>query len=176
MRHTMTRIISLILLGSLTAGCNKPPSASTAAAKGEEEPARQTFVALQAALKAKDADQLWAMLDTESQADAERAAKAVQEAYTKATPDAKAALTWEARRSCSRSTFTIASRRIPRRKRKRMSRARSTSSGPKSSRPPPTSPSDRHSRRCSVDSPLHLDSSSRLITPSARQSPGTSPP
>src|SRR5205823_652580 len=90
MRHTMTRIISLILLGSLTAGCNKPPSASTAAAKGEEEPARQTFVALQAALKAKDADQLWAMLDTESQADAERAAKVVQEAYTKATPDAKA--------------------------------------------------------------------------------------
>jgi hypothetical protein len=88
MRHTATRIISLILLSSLVAGCAKP--AASTAAKGEDESVRQTFTALQAALKGKDADQVWDLLDTESQADAERAAKAVQEAYTKASPEAKA--------------------------------------------------------------------------------------
>jgi hypothetical protein len=87
MRHSATRIIHLILLGSLAAGCTKP--AASNAPKGEDEPVRQTFAALQAALKAKDADKLWALLDSESQADAERAAKAVQEAYTKAPPEAK---------------------------------------------------------------------------------------
>jgi hypothetical protein len=88
MRHA-TRIIGFVVLGTMAGGCAKP-SVSAPAPKGEEEPARQAFVALQTALKAKDADKLWALLDTDSQADAERAAKAVQEAYTKAPADAKA--------------------------------------------------------------------------------------
>jgi len=49
----------------------------------QEGPVRQTFAALQAALKARDADKVWKLLDSESQADAERAAKAVQATYAK---------------------------------------------------------------------------------------------
>jgi len=77
------------MFGTFAVGCAKP-SASTPAAKGDEEQVRQVFVSLQEALKAKEADKLWAMLDTESQSDADRAAKSVQDAYTKATPEAKA--------------------------------------------------------------------------------------
>jgi hypothetical protein len=62
-------------------GCAKTASRP---ALGEEDPVRQTFAALQAALKARDADKVYALLDRESKADAERAAKAVQAAYAKA--------------------------------------------------------------------------------------------
>src|SRR5260370_1887651 len=65
-------------------GCSKttdlPPNS-------EEGRVREAFTALQSSLKARDADQLWKLLDSESQADAERAAQAVQAAYAKA--DAK---------------------------------------------------------------------------------------
>jgi predicted nucleic acid-binding Zn-ribbon protein len=65
-------------------GCSKT---TDAAPSGDESRVRETFTALQAAMKARDADKLWKLLDSESQADAERAAKAVQAAYAKA--DAK---------------------------------------------------------------------------------------
>jgi hypothetical protein len=65
-------------------GCSKttdlPPNS-------EEGRVREAFTALQSSLKARDADKLWKLLDSESQADAERAAQAVQAAYAKA--DAK---------------------------------------------------------------------------------------
>jgi hypothetical protein len=69
---------------SCLAGCSRPAE-NAAPAKGEDE-ARATFVAFQQALKAKDADKLWSLLDTDSQADAERKAKAVRDAYAKANP------------------------------------------------------------------------------------------
>lgn len=62
-------------------GCSKTTEVSPA---NEEGRVRETFTALQAALKARDADKLWQLLDSESQADAERAAKTVQATYTKA--------------------------------------------------------------------------------------------
>jgi hypothetical protein len=40
-------------------------------------------------LKAKDGEKLFALLDSDSQADAERAAQAVKDAYAKATPAEK---------------------------------------------------------------------------------------
>jgi hypothetical protein len=67
-------------------GCAKTTDLSSGR---EEPPVRETFAALQAALKDRDADKLWKLLDSESQADAERAAKAIQAAYTKADANEK---------------------------------------------------------------------------------------
>src|SRR4051812_1651402 len=70
------------------AGCTNP--ATTRSAATEEGPVRETFAAFQEALKARDADKLWGLLDGDSRADAERAAKAVQAAYAKASAEEKA--------------------------------------------------------------------------------------
>jgi hypothetical protein len=70
------------------AGCAKP--AATRSAATEEGPVRETFAAFQAALKTRDADKLWGLLDGDSRADAERAAQAVQAAYARASADEKA--------------------------------------------------------------------------------------
>jgi hypothetical protein len=56
----------------------------------DEVQAKGTFLALQKALKAKDADKIWELLDTDSQADAERVAKALKAAYAKADAKGKA--------------------------------------------------------------------------------------
>lgn len=45
---------------------------------------KQVFASFQAGLMAKDADKLWSLLDEDSQADAEREAKAIRDAYAKA--------------------------------------------------------------------------------------------
>src|SRR5262249_1869299 len=50
---------------------------------------RKTFAELQAAVKAKDADKLWALLSTKSREDAERVAKTVREAYAKSDASEK---------------------------------------------------------------------------------------
>jgi hypothetical protein len=50
---------------------------------GEDE-VRQAFGSLQKAIKARDPEMIWAIIDGESQADANRAAKAVQSAFSKA--------------------------------------------------------------------------------------------
>jgi hypothetical protein len=78
--------LSVIALG-LVVGCSGGPQ--TAQGKGEDQ-VRESFTALQAALKAKDADKIWALLDAESQADAERAAQGIKAAYEKASADEKA--------------------------------------------------------------------------------------
>jgi hypothetical protein len=49
---------------------------------GEDE-VRQAFVGLQKAIKARDAEKIWELMDSDSQVDAERAAKAVKTAYAK---------------------------------------------------------------------------------------------
>jgi hypothetical protein len=69
------------------AGCNQP--AGSPRPKGEEE-VRQTFTALQRALEGKDADKVWALLDEDSQADAEREARGIRDAYAKAAPAERA--------------------------------------------------------------------------------------
>src|SRR5262249_31087832 len=45
---------------------------------------RQAFTALQKAIKARDAEAIWKLADSDSQSDAERAAKAVKAAFGKA--------------------------------------------------------------------------------------------
>ena len=49
-----------------------------------EDDVRQAFGSLQKAIKARDPEMIWAIIDGESQADANRAAKAVQAAFGKA--------------------------------------------------------------------------------------------
>jgi hypothetical protein len=85
MTHSLARILTLMPLLALLAGCAGTDNKPAAANKAEDE-VRQAFTALQEALKAKDSDKLLALLDDDSQADAERAAKAVREAYAKAAP------------------------------------------------------------------------------------------
>src|SRR6516225_145167 len=48
-----------------------------------EEQVKEAFKALQMAIKGKDADKIWNLLDKDSQSDAEREAKAAKEVYGK---------------------------------------------------------------------------------------------
>ena len=50
---------------------------------------REQFAELQSALKNRDTDKLWTLLDSKSRADAERAAKDIQTAHAKATTEEK---------------------------------------------------------------------------------------
>jgi hypothetical protein len=83
-----------LLVVAFAAGCNNsptgqtPPSGPTPAA--EEAAVREQFAALQAAVKARDADRLWGLLSSKSQADAERAATAARSAYDQAGAEEKA--------------------------------------------------------------------------------------
>lgn len=77
-------IYVLIAFATGLAGC---PADS--AKKGDEE-VRQAWTALQSAVKAKDPDKLWELLDKDSQSDAERQAKAAQETYSKLADKDKA--------------------------------------------------------------------------------------
>jgi hypothetical protein len=56
----------------------------------EEAAVRGQFAELQSALKNRDTDKLWTLLDSKSQAEAGRAAKDVQAAHDKAAADEKA--------------------------------------------------------------------------------------
>jgi len=65
------------------------PHDTQAQGKGEDE-VKQAFGQLQAALKAKDAAKIWALLDSDTQTDAEKAAKKVKAVYKKANDTEKA--------------------------------------------------------------------------------------
>ena len=77
-----------LLLVVFAAGCSSKPAGPPAA--DEEGAVRARFAELQSAVKDRDADKLWLLLDTRSQGDAERSAKAIQAAYAKAAPEEKA--------------------------------------------------------------------------------------
>jgi hypothetical protein len=72
-------LVALLLLAGC-AGGGKPEGGPNK----DEAPVREAFTALQEAIKAKDADKIWALLDEDSQADAERAARDVRDSYAKA--------------------------------------------------------------------------------------------
>jgi hypothetical protein len=75
-------------LVALLAGCSDGDKAPPD--RKEEEQVRQTFAALQKALKDRDADKIWSLLDEDCRADAEAAAKSIRDAYAKATPAERA--------------------------------------------------------------------------------------
>ncbi len=84
---TPPRLALVLYVLCLTVGCSGERPGPTG--KGEEQ-VKEAFTALQAALKDRDADRLWALLDEESQSDAERAAKTEKATYEKADPEEKA--------------------------------------------------------------------------------------
>jgi hypothetical protein len=78
---------------TLVLGCSKAPEKAPDSSPAEEEATvRAQFAAVQGALKNGDPDKLWMLLHSKSQADAERAAKAVRATYAKAGPQDKAEL------------------------------------------------------------------------------------
>jgi hypothetical protein len=87
--HRTLGIWAAATILSCLAGCSRPTDNAAPPAKGDEE-VRATFVAFQQTLKAKDADKLWSLLAADSQADAERKAKSVRDAYAKANPKERA--------------------------------------------------------------------------------------
>ncbi len=90
MRSATIRNWCTILLGAVAVGCSTSADRPGAkAASQDEEQVRQTFVAYQAALKARDGDKLWSLIDSDARADAEKAAKDAQAAYDKASPEEK---------------------------------------------------------------------------------------
>jgi hypothetical protein len=72
---------------AFVSGCQKP---ATTSAGDPEKAIRETVAEFQAALKARDADKLWSLLDHDTQTDAERAAKTIRESYAKADATQKA--------------------------------------------------------------------------------------
>jgi hypothetical protein len=87
MRSITWRLVVLLCL-FLAFACTKPTGQSSSA--NEEKAVEDTFKAFQGALKARDADKLWSLMDSDSREDAERAAKTIREAYAKAGPEQKA--------------------------------------------------------------------------------------
>jgi hypothetical protein len=78
------RLLPAILIG-LLAGCTGgSPSQPAAGGDADKDKVKAAFEAVQQAVKARDADKLWNLLDSDSQADAERAAKAWKEKYAMA--------------------------------------------------------------------------------------------
>jgi hypothetical protein len=87
MKSATARSWGTALLVLLIAGCSagvKRSDEDAGAKRTEEDRVRQTFTAFQDALKARDADKVWTLLDTDSQAGARRACEAVQAAYAQA--------------------------------------------------------------------------------------------
>jgi hypothetical protein len=87
MRCGAGRFACGVLFCAALAGCQKPAATS---AGDQEKAIRETVAEFQAALKARDGEKLWSLLDHDSQADAERAAKAARESYAKADAAQKA--------------------------------------------------------------------------------------
>ena len=63
--------------------------ASPALARGDADDVKDTFTALQAGIKAADADKVWPLLDTSTQKAIEKAAAALAAEYDKAKPEGK---------------------------------------------------------------------------------------
>lgn len=98
MRRIATLMAGLgIGMAAALAGCSpeagKPAAGKTGAAESSDaQEGRRAFEALQAALKAKDGEAVWALLDEDSRADAERSAKAIRDSYEKAAAGERAEL------------------------------------------------------------------------------------
>src|SRR5438552_3771581 len=98
-RKPMCRMWETILFVCL-AGCSSKPQGEERKTTGEppestrpgvtesaqSEEVKKVFKDFQAALKANDAEKIWALLDSDSQGDAEREARKVRNAFNKATP------------------------------------------------------------------------------------------
>jgi hypothetical protein len=78
-----------VVVLAVIAGALLAQDIRSAQGKAEDE-VKQAFVALQGAIKAKDAAKIWDLLDTDTRLDAEKAAKKVKGVYKKANDKEKA--------------------------------------------------------------------------------------
>jgi ketosteroid isomerase-like protein len=83
-----SRCIAIVLFAALLVAV----SSSHSAQNKDEAAVKDAWTALQAAIKAKDGDKLWNLIDSATKADAERAAKKVKADYKKADAEIKALL------------------------------------------------------------------------------------
>lgn len=87
--------ITFLLMG-LAVGCSTQPAEKPtdkkpgSPAASDEDAVREKFAELLSAIKRKDGEKLWEILDKKSHTDAEREAKGIQSAYAKANPEEKA--------------------------------------------------------------------------------------
>jgi hypothetical protein len=84
MGYLVRRVLPLVVLALGAWGC------SSKSADPEEEAVRKAFADFQAALKARDPEKIWGLLDDDSRAEADRAAKDIHDAYAKADAAGKA--------------------------------------------------------------------------------------
>jgi hypothetical protein len=79
------RILLLGLVLTALAGCSSSSSTGGAAAAGgeDEKAVRAAWASLQEAIKAKDADKIWGLMDAKSQENFDKAAKTFQEIHGK---------------------------------------------------------------------------------------------
>ncbi|HWY87754.1 MAG TPA: hypothetical protein VNX28_13565 [Gemmataceae bacterium] len=82
----------VLAVGLVGCASNSPETKNKDTAQKGEEEIKEAFVSLQDAIKAKDANKIWHLLDKDSQADADREAKIVKETYTKLPEMEKAGL------------------------------------------------------------------------------------
>jgi hypothetical protein len=77
----------VVLCFAVSAGCQKSVEQSSTQ---DQQAVREAVTAFQEALKTRDSEKLWSLLDDDSRSDAERAAKNLREAYAKASAKEKA--------------------------------------------------------------------------------------
>jgi hypothetical protein len=87
MNRVSAAMVPIVGVVALLGGCFNPAAPTSPT---EEDRVRESFTTFQVALKDRDADRLWALLDAESQADADRAAQAEKAVYEKASAVGKA--------------------------------------------------------------------------------------
>jgi hypothetical protein len=83
---SLTKRLGPLVVGLVACGCSKP---APPPAGSEEEAVQKAFAVFQEAMKARDGEKLLGLLDSDSRAEAERAAQAIKDAYAKATPTEK---------------------------------------------------------------------------------------
>jgi hypothetical protein len=83
------RFVWVALLITAMSGCSKPLP-PVRVHRDQEPLVRQVFAGLQAAVKGGDAEKLWTLLTSESQADADHAAQAIRDDYAHAGSEQKA--------------------------------------------------------------------------------------
>jgi hypothetical protein len=84
------RTFSLLLLLAFVPGCATKPTENPPA--NEEGAVREKFAELQSAMKNRDADKMWALMDGKSRSDADKAAKDIQTNHAKANAEEKTKL------------------------------------------------------------------------------------
>ena len=87
-RIAIVSFLSLLPFLALS-GCSKESAAPTS---NPEEDIKAAWASFQEAVKAKDPEKIWGLLDADTQAGAENAAKSLREKYAKATPAEQAEL------------------------------------------------------------------------------------